>query len=82
MLPDGALVQELDHLIRREPFRRALFLNRGAEVEQPDEALILGHADGGAALRGAEDLGCSPIGRKPPAVGGEQDDVGGAGGGV
>src|SRR3954451_15276983 len=54
-----------------------LRLARVAEVEEADEALLLGEVDGGAALGAAEDAGGAPVAGEAVGVGGEQDDVGG-----
>ena len=59
-----------------------MFLDRLAEVQQADEALVVGDSHGCASLRGAQDFGSAPVGGEPAAVGGQQHDVGRAGGGV
>ena len=74
--------RELHDLVGGRPLRRRLLLHRRAEVEQADETLVLGHADGRPALRRPQHLRSTPVARQPSAVGGEQDDVGGAGRGV
>src|SRR3954452_13409115 len=75
-------LQEFDHLVGWEPLGRALLLHRGAEVEQADERLAVVHTDRGPALVRAQDLRSAPVGREAAAVARQQDDVGGAGGGV
>src|SRR5262245_41702383 len=71
-------LEELDHLVGGQALGRALLLHRRAEVEQTDEALVVGDADGGAAFRGAENLRRAPVARETSPVRGEHDDVRGA----
>src|SRR5215212_11898231 len=77
-----ASFQELDHLVGRQPLRRALLLHGGPEMQETDEALVLGQADRGPPLGRAQHLRGAPVGGEAASVGGEQDDVCGAGGGV
>ena len=62
--------------------RHRALLARLAEVEQADEALAGGQADGGAPRLLAQQPGAAPVAGEAAGVGGEQDDVGGDGGRV
>ena len=59
-----------------------LFAGRVAQVDQPDEALVTGHADGVEARALAQDLWGPPVAGEAAGVGSEQDDVRGDAGGV
>src|SRR4051794_27693521 len=61
---------------------RRLLLARGAEVEQAEDALVLRDVDRRPPLPRAQHLGGAPVGGQPATVGGEQHDVGRAGGGA
>src|SRR5215217_8967715 len=83
MLPDGALlIEKLDHLVGGGALGRPLLLNRVAKMKEADEALVLRDADGHLALAGAQHLGRPPVGGQAAGVPREQNDVGGAAGGV
>ena len=66
-------------LLDRRPLGRLLLLARVAEVQEADEALVLGHPDGPQALGRAQQAGGAPVAGVAAGVGAEQDDVGGDG---
>ena len=70
-------VEELDRFDLGRALGRPLLLDRVADVEEADEALVVGQPDRGAALGRAQHLGRAPVARQAAGVGGEQDDVGG-----
>ena len=53
-----------------------------AEVDQAYEALALGEPDRRSSGLGTQDLGSTPVAGEPTRVRGQENDVGGAGGGV
>ena len=73
---------ETRHLVGGRPLRRRLLLARVAEMEQADEALDGGQPGRRPALLAPQHAGGPPVAREAAGVGGEQDDVGGDGGGV
>ena len=75
-------LEELDHLVGRGALGHPLLLDRGAQVEQADEALVLGILLPPPGPRGPQHLGRAPVGGEAAGVAGEQDDVCRAGGGV
>src|SRR5260221_3618929 len=78
----SASVEEDGGLAGGGAWRRRALLARVAKVEQADEALAVGKADRGAPLLAAQQAGGAPVAGEAAGMGGEQDDVGGDGGGV
>src|SRR4051794_35504950 len=79
----GAESPEIRYVLGgRRTRRRLLVLARVAEVDQAERALPVGNAERRPALFCPQDRGGAPVAGQSARVRGEQDDVGGDGGGV